>query len=500
MSFATVRTAPRRLNPLRPIRIADRRWLLAGLLIGLASVPLRAGVEAGPAWHDYKLTLLPGSATEGFGPVWGREKSEGSSAWRLSPLISHYADTATERSEYEVLYPAFTYDRFGTEYALHFLQFFQINGSSTVDDESKKRTTLFPIFFRQKSSNPTNDYFALLPLYGHLRNRLFRDEVHFVLAPLWVSSVKRDVQTDNVLFPIFHRRHGNGVHGWQAWPLIGSETKEITYRLNNLDEQEVVPGHRRQFFALPFFIREETGLGTENAVTNRFAFPAYGQTRSPAMDFTSVLLFTYRTNRQEKFSEWSAPWPFIGAANGPGKTARRFWPFFGHAKSPSQSSDFALWPLYTRRSTWGDNFRRNRTRLLYFGYSDTHLTQPGSTQEFRRRDLWPFFTYRHDLNGQTRLQVLALAEPLLPNNKSFEPLYAPVWSLYRAEYDPKTEQASQSLLWNLWRRDVEPGVARTSCFFGAVKTEKTDQGRKWHFFKRRPAKTISPPKDPAPQP
>lgn len=443
---------------------------------------VRAEVEAGPLWHQFPLTLLPGKSTEGLGPIWGRDDGDGIRTWRLSPLVSHQEEAATERNEYEILYPIYTYDRFGTEYAARLFQLFEITGSTTLDDESKKRMTIFPFVFYQKSTNPTNGYFAILPLFGHLRNRLFRDEVRFVLAPLWVSSMKRGVQTDNLLFPIFHFRHGAGVRGWQVWPVAGMERKEITYRLNNLDEQEVIPGYSREFFALPFFIHERTGLGTDNPVTNLFFFPLYLQTRSPAMDYTSVLFFGHRTNRVEGFSEWSMPWPIIGWANGPGKTARRFWPLFGHARSPSQQSDFLIWPVYSHRSQTGPSFQRDLTRLLFFAYSDQHLVNTTSGEDFRRRDLWPLFTYRKDLNGQRRLQILAPVEPVLPNNKSIERLYSPLWSIYRAESDPKTARSSQSLLWNMWRRDVFPDRKRTCFLFGLVKTKKSGSQRHWRFF------------------
>jgi len=393
----------------------------------------------------------------------------------------------------------FTYDRFGTEYAARLMQFFEWTGSTTLDDEAKRRTTIFPFFFRQKSTNPTNSYFALLPLYGHLRNRLFRDEVSFVLAPLWVSSRKRDVRTENLLFPIFHWRHGGAVRGWQIWPLIGAETREITYRVNNLEEREVVPGHARYFFPLPFFAYEKTGLGSENPVTNLFVFAAYQRTRSPAMDYTSFAFFGHRTNRTEQFSEWGTPWPFLGWANGPGKTARRVWPLAGRARTPSQSSEFVLWPLYTHRQSRGTGFHRDRTRLGYFAYSDIHLVNEPTREDFRRRDLWPLFTWRKELTGQRRLQVLAPVEPWLPHNKSIERLYSPVWSVYRAEADPKVGRQSESLLWNLWRRDVTPEHRRQSFLFGVVKTEKTDTGRRWRWFWRpwpAPAPALSPPSPP----
>jgi hypothetical protein len=459
------------------------RWI-GGLFLGGCLGNVHAEIELGPAWHEFSLTLRPGTGAEGLGPVWGSEHSEGSWLWRVSPLVSHFEDSATSRSEYSILYPIFTYDRFGGEYAARFLQFLEVTGSTTPDDEAKDRKTLFPLFFYQKSTNPTNGYCAVLPFYGHVRNRLFRDEVRFVLAPLWVSSLKRGVKTDNFLFPFFHWRHGAGVSGWQLWPIIGSESKSITYRLNLLEEEELVPGHERQFFLMPFAMHERSGIGSDNPVTNWFFFPLYLQTRSPATDYTSVFFFGHRTNRTEQFSEWSTPWPFIGWANGPGKTARRLWPLWGHAKSPSLESDFFLWPLYTHRGFSGPSVRRDRTRLLYFAYSDQHLLSTENGDDFRRRELWPLFIWRKELSGKSRLQVLAPLEPLLPNNASVERLYSPVWSLYRAESDPKAGRSSRSVLWNLWRRDVERDVRRTSFAFGLVKTQKSASGRQWRFFGR----------------
>ena len=76
------------------------------------------------------------------------------------------------------------------------------------------------------------------PLYGHIRDRLFRDEIFFVLFPIYGESRKRDVVTDNYLYPFFHLRLGEGLQGWQFWPLIGSEHKdEMCIRDRRLGER-----------------------------------------------------------------------------------------------------------------------------------------------------------------------------------------------------------------------------------------------------------------------
>jgi len=84
---------------------------------------------------------------------------------------------------------------------------------------------LFPIYFQQRSPDPGLNYTAVVPFYGRLENRLFRDEIRFVLFPLYGQSRKKDVVTDNYLYPFFHVRHGDALQGWQFWPLAGYDTK-----------------------------------------------------------------------------------------------------------------------------------------------------------------------------------------------------------------------------------------------------------------------------------
>ena len=64
------------------------------------------------------------------------------------------------------------------------------------------------------------------PLYGHLQNRLFRDEIFFVLFPVYGESRKRDVVTDNYLYPFFHLRHGEACRAGNSgrWSAMNTRT------------------------------------------------------------------------------------------------------------------------------------------------------------------------------------------------------------------------------------------------------------------------------------
>lgn len=426
----------------------------------------------------------PGWGRAILGPIWGQEHFGDQSLWRLSPLMAHVEEAATERSEYEFLYPLFTFDRFGTEYRAQLLQFFSVSGGGTVDGETKRRQTLFPLFFRQKSDNPSNDYVALLPFYGHMQNHLLRDEIRFALIPLWLQSRKRDVVTDNFVFPFFHVRHGDHLTGWQFWPVFGQEHKEVTSKTNSIDEAEIVGGHSRWFAGWPFIMSSHEGIGTTNPVSNLAFFPVVSLQRSPLRDNTTVLwpFITRTENREQHFVEWGLPFPFIGWARGEGKHANRLWPLYGNATNATTRQNFFLYPLYYHKRVQSAPLDRERTRALFFGYSDLRIQNTATGKTFRRRDLWPLFTWRQELDGRSRLQILAPIEPLLPNNKSIERLYSPMVSIWRNEANPKEHTASQSLLWNTWRRDVSPEKTRTSTLFGLIRTERSATGRKWRFL------------------
>jgi hypothetical protein len=103
-------------------------------------------------------------------------------------------------------------------------------------------------------------------------------------------------------------------------------------------------------------------------------------------------------------------------------------------------------------------------------------------RRLRQIDLWPLFTSRRDLEGRNRLQILAPLEPFLPNNTSVERDLSPLWSLWRSEKNSKTGATSQSLLWNLYRRDKVPEGRKCSLLFGLFQYQSGYDGRSWRVL------------------
>jgi hypothetical protein len=109
---------------------------------------------------------------------------------------------------------------------------------------------------------------------------------------------------------------------------------------------------------------------------------------------------------------------------------------------------------------------QERTRILFYLFVNVTEKNIETKAERRRVDLWPLFTWHRDFNGNSRLQILAPVEPLLPNNRGIERNWSPLWSLWRDEKNPKSGANSQSLLWNFYRRDATPTSKKCSLLFG----------------------------------
>lgn len=198
------------------MRYSRRARVPAVALLGLLLLPcLHADDRAGfgPLYDHFPLTLSVGERTEAFGPLYSSQTQESERTVAVSPLFSRRSDPETDFTELNLLYPVITYHRFGLEYRCQFFQIFSFSGGVTMDDVGKRRVSLFPIYFSQRSPDPALNYTAVAPFYGHLENRFFRDEVSFVMFPLYMRSRKRDVITDNYLLPFFHKRSGDGLTG-----------------------------------------------------------------------------------------------------------------------------------------------------------------------------------------------------------------------------------------------------------------------------------------------
>jgi hypothetical protein len=274
----------------------------------------------------------------------------------------------------------------------------------------------------------------------------------------------------------------------------------VTTKTNGFGETEIIGGHDKFFALWPVYFHQNNGIGTDNPEKLRATLPPYCVVRSPQRDSTSVLwpFFTWIDDREKKYHEWEGPWPLVVVARGEGKTTTRVFPLFSRSHNDTLESDFYLWPLYKYKRLHAEGLDRERTRILFYLFSNVTEKNTETGAEWQRVDFWPLFAWHHDFNGSRRLQILALVESALPNNRGVERNWSPVWSLWRSENNPKAGAASQSLLWNLYRRDTTPASKKCSLLFGFFQYQSDSEMKKmrlfyvpvlkWHTPAERPAK------------
>jgi hypothetical protein len=181
----------------------------------------------GFVFDHFSLTLEAGFRTEAAGPFYysqqtGHGKNLGAAAvFFLRPAIRRWSRTRT--ISFIRCSRASATARNG---AGRFFQLISFSGGQEPNDADKSRFTHFPdLFSAALAGHKPENYTALVPFYGRLKNRLMRDEIYFVMFPIYSETRKRGVVTDNYLYPFGHLRHGDGLHGWQVWPLAGTSTR-----------------------------------------------------------------------------------------------------------------------------------------------------------------------------------------------------------------------------------------------------------------------------------
>ncbi|NOS68692.1 MAG: hypothetical protein HOP33_02015 [Verrucomicrobia bacterium] len=482
--------------------------LLFGLPLNNA-IAAETSFCAGPFAARFSLTLQDGSRTEAMGPLFYDQLAGDERTLAYPPFFSHVKNDAADSEEYDFAYPLLTFDRFGAEYRWQLFQLLSFSGGQNQAEQKKKSFTLFPLYFQQRSEDPSQNYTALFPIHGQLKGRLFKSEIDFTLWPLYVKTVRRsgiapaserplldlpdsrlaarsgDVTTYNYLYPFFHRRFGDGLRGWQFWPFYGTEHKDVTTKTNSWGDSESIPGHDRRFVMWPFYFNVTNGIGTDNPEHQKVFLPFYSRLRSPQRDSTSYgspLGVTITEDRGKKYHEVDAPWPLIVKADGEGKFTRRVWPFYSHATNATSGSDWILWLLYKRNRIHVESLDRTRTRLLLYVYSHTEQKNTETGRAQKRTDVWPLFTRREEFNGSSRLQFFAPLEPFLSTSKSIERNYSPVWSVWRAETNTVTRASSRSLLWNLYRGERTPTTKKGSLLFGLFQYSSAPEARQMRLF------------------
>lgn len=427
-----------------------------------------------------------------LGPVFEQSRSGGACMTALRPVWSTVRNDELELFEVDVFYPLFTYDRFGQVRRWQLAQLLRggttESGAGTVD----RGLTLFPVLFHRRSTDTNAGYTAVFPLAGTIKDRFFRDEIRFLLWPLFVKtartlpgertglsvitneSVPGRVTTWNLVAPVFHLRSGYRLWGWQLWPLAGFERKHSYVFTNQWGECQLSPGHTTSFLFWPVFWRWETGLGS--AAPKRFdaILPLYARWQWSGGRQTTYLWplgLTTGSDDAKGGRHFELVWPLIRFTKAQDREITRLFPFYARSANSNSCSEWYLWPLHNHRLTLDATGYRTSDRVLFFLFRRNYSTNvvTGSTET--RLDLWPLLTSRRSDRQESVVRLFAPLEPILGWRPAIERNYAPLWSVYEHARSDSGQAERTSILFGLFRADRAAEQRRTSFLFGLLEVQ-----------------------------
>ena len=485
-----------------------KTWLLLGLLwLGVPAWGLAEGFDFSPlAAHDRDVN---GNERWRFlGPlIEYRQAPEGASFWAFRPLTSRMDMPSNRWTERDVLWPFWTGKRFNNEYHWRFLVVMLWHNFNVQDPDGRYRFWMIPFYFQGRGKDGQN-YLAVFPFGGTLRDFLTYDEAGFALFPLAGYARVNDVQTRYYLWPIVSSTHSeaHGIDQFRVFPFYGYSRRRADYD--------------KSFILWPFWTQVRYGIPGSSG-DGYVLFPLWGHVKLEDQESWMVVPPFFRFSKGAKLSQVNCPWPLIQQSSG--RTDKFYlWPFWGYRAQNHFRYQFVLWPFFSRASRAGVHKDSSKTMLIPFYYSETveHKgvpvadaapeeaeasllnpfpedapeqvmppEEPGSSEVAsqdlkalpavkRSMKVWPLFSWRR---ADSRSY---LAVPSLCPFKDWEVVernYAALWTLYtRVSSGALVED---EVLWGLYQyRRTESQVLKWSLFpLAAYQAESDSAG--WEVLK-----------------
>jgi len=398
-------------------------------------------------WISGCATLSPGPRRENFAPIFlysEDEEREGKKTDVLGPFFTYRQDQREkdlafrpffywkkEEEKYtflEYLYPLGKYKRTDKEVESYFIPFFSTRRDLTRE-EKKERAFLLAFWGETEKGEPYGGFF---PVYGNLKNRFGKDELKFILWPIYSDSREGENRTYTFLWPIFTRTEGGGREGFKFWPLAGHERKENEYE--------------KTFCLWPVFHFEKRHLYTDDPTDISMVFPLYVSSASKKRVSKSVIwpFFNYTHDEDDHYTQWDFPWPFIQWAKGDEKSIFRIFPLYGQKYWEERQTGYVFWPIYWYDHHDDDGYQKVLNRYLLLSKDQTEVWKDEGKRA-RIFRLWPLFYHRQEKEGAVYFYWPALI-PL--DFEGYERNWVPLLSLYEYRRDPKGDSESK-FLWGL---------------------------------------------------
>jgi len=441
-------------------------WLTGWML---AAAAVRAEFDAGPLAAS-RTDAEGTNRLMAFGPLVERVTAPQGAFSAVRPFWSHTVLPEEELEIHEVFWPLYARRFYKEESSWRALLIFT-GRRFDVDAEAadRRRTWLLPFWFHGEDAQG-EPYRALFPVGGTIREFLGRDEIFFVLFPIYAESRMEEQETLSVLWPVYSRTQGPRDDRFRIFPLYGRSERTDRFR--------------KKFFLWPIWTSAEF---TDPAKSGSawMLFPLAGHGEAGRERTTYVIPPFFRFTRAPWQDTTHCPWPFFQFADG--EVRKRYvWPLYGYKRQGPVERTFALWPLLWSQTVRSqDEVVRNRFALPFF-YAQTRkagVAEADGGDAVERTGnywkLWPLMSWERE-GDRTRFRTLELWP--LRATEPMERNYAPLWRLY--QHRRSETGLEQELLWGLMR-SARDEAAETSRFslFPVYEQSRGGAEREWTLLK-----------------
>lgn len=393
-----------------------------------------------------------------LGPIYERAcATNGAQLRAVRPFYSSFTDPATERHRKDMLWPIASSTQFRKEFRWRFLLTWYTDFDRT-NPKSRYRLWAFLLYFqgRDKDRNP---YMALFPVGGKVCDILGRDEIKFVLFPVYARSHINEVKTKDVVWPIYSRTEGKGIYRFRVFPFYG--------RNYHRDRFE------KRFILWPFWTWGHYKYPRASG-TAYILWPLWGHFDLEDQKSWLFVPPLIRFSSGQRMNYNYCPWPVVQWSSG---EIEKFylWPLWGKKNMHSVRSAFFLWPVFrTEQIDRGDLYSQ-RFLALPFIHSEVRKErshEPGVRNGVvaRYHKIWPLMSYMQE-GGNKRFRLLELWP--LRNTGSVEREYAPIWTLYT--HTRMGDSYDDELLWGLYRCRKRGADYRSVSLFPVISWTRDDR-------------------------
>ena len=404
-----------------------------------------------------------------FFPFYESVQTNDASFFAVRPFYSH-----TERGEgsvTDIFWPLYSRKKFKDEATSRAFLFYFTHRFGRCDESPRKRRWLLPFWFSGQDAQG-EEYRALFPLGGTIREFLGRDKISFALFPTFGKSQINEVKTTSVLWPIYSRTRGDRIRRDRVFPIIGKSVLEGEYE--------------KKFVLWPFWT-SATYVHPRNPGRSWILFPLCGRSTLEKESTTWLLPPFFRFTKGEKQNRIFCPWPFYQKVDSEWHQKHWVWPLWGCDQRDGglKHRTFLLWPfLWSERSETGLHEKTRRMAVPFFTMERDYLKEEGVAKEDQKLvsgywRVWPLMSRQSSGDG-SRFRLLDLWP--VKNSAPVERNWAPLWTLYSRTKQGGT--VTKDLLWFAWHSETSEVKDRSewSLLKGLLSCKKEAGSRSGRFL------------------